>query len=85
MFPTPGYCESFNFKLRDELLNGEVYHSLPEARVVIKQWRTHYDTARPHSSLGYRSAAPKAIQSRQNQKSSVPPVDPCLGTLAHYD
>jgi transposase InsO family protein len=54
-----GYCESFNGKLRDELLNGEVFYSLKEARVVIEQWRRHYNTKRPHSSLGYRPPAPQ--------------------------
>ena len=48
-----GYCESFNSKLRDELLNGEVFYSLAEARIVIESWRQHYNTQRPHSSLGY--------------------------------
>jgi hypothetical protein len=50
-----GYCESFNSKLRDELLNGEIFYSLAEARVVIEGWRRHYNTIRPHSSLGYRT------------------------------
>lgn len=54
-----GYCESFNGKLRDELLNGEIFYSLKEARIVIEQWRTHYNTIRPHSSLGYRPPAPQ--------------------------
>lgn len=45
-----GYCESFNGKLRDELLNGEIFYGLKEARIVIKQWRKHCDTVRPHSS-----------------------------------
>lgn len=49
-----GYCESFNGKLRDELLNGEIFYSLKEARIVIEQWRRHYNTRRPHSALGYR-------------------------------
>jgi transposase InsO family protein len=53
-----GYCESFNGKLRDELLNGEIFYSLREAKVVIEQWRIHYNTRRPHSSLGYRPPAP---------------------------
>jgi putative transposase len=56
-----GYCESFNGKLRDELLNGEVFYSLKEARIVIEQWRRHYNTVRPHSSLNYRPPAPEAI------------------------
>ena len=55
-----GYCESFNGKLRDELLNGEIFYSLKEAQVVIEQWRRHYNTIRPHSSLGYRPPAPQA-------------------------
>ncbi len=49
-----GYVESFNGKLRDELLNTEVFNSLAEAKVLIEQWRRHYNTVRPHSSLGYR-------------------------------
>jgi putative transposase len=56
-----GYCESFNGKLRDELLNGEIFYSLKEAKVVIGQWRQHYNTVRPHSSLGYRPPAPQAL------------------------
>ena len=55
-----GYCESFNGKLRDELLNGEIFYSLKEARVVIAQWRNHYNRIRPHSALGYRPPAPQA-------------------------
>ena len=54
-----GYCESFNGKLRDELLNGEVFYTLKEARILIEAWRRHYNTARPHSSLGYRPPAPE--------------------------
>ena len=49
-----GYCESFNGKLRDEWLNGEIFYSLKEARVVIESWRRHYNEVRPHSSLDYR-------------------------------
>ena len=60
-----GYCESFNGKLRDELLNGEIFYSLKEAQVIIEQWRKHYNTKRPHSSLGYRPPAPQAIQLHQ--------------------
>ena len=54
-----GYNESFNGKLRDELLNGEIFYSLKEARIIIEQWRQHYNTVRPHSSLGYRPPAPE--------------------------
>jgi len=49
-----GYVESFNGKLRDELLNGELFYTLKEAKVLIERWRVHYNTIRPHSSLGYR-------------------------------
>lgn len=56
-----GYCESFNGKLRDELLNGEIFCSLKEAKVLIEQWRQHYNTVRPHSSLGYRPPAPQTF------------------------
>jgi putative transposase len=56
-----GYIESFNGKLRDELLNGEIFYSLNEARIVIEAWRHHYNTVRPHSSLGYRPPAPEVI------------------------
>ena len=55
-----GYCEMFNGKLRDELLNGEIY-TLKEAKTVIEDWRRHYNTVRPHSSLGYRPPAPEAL------------------------
>lgn len=56
-----GYCESFNARFRDELLNGEVFYSLREAQILIEQWRTHYNTKRPHSALGYRPPAPETI------------------------
>lgn len=58
-----GYCESFNARLRDELLNGEIFYSLREAQIIIEQWRRHYNTARPHSALGYRPPAPQVITS----------------------
>ena len=56
-----GYNESFNGKLRDELLNTEMFYTLKEAQVLIEQWRRHYNEVRPHSSLGYRPPAPRAI------------------------
>jgi transposase InsO family protein len=56
-----GYCESFNSKLRDELLNGELFYTLAEARIVIESWRRHYNTQRPHSSFGYKPPAPHAL------------------------
>ena len=56
-----GYVESFNGKLRDELLNTEVFNTLAEAKVLIEQWRRHYNTVRPHSALGYRPPAPEVV------------------------
>ena len=55
-----GYCESFNSKLRDEFLNGEIFYSLKEAQVLAERWRKYYNTIRPHSSLGYKPPAPEA-------------------------
>jgi len=54
-----GYNESFNGKLRDELLNGEIFYTVKEAQVLIEQWRKEYNTVRPHSALGYRPPAPE--------------------------
>lgn len=54
-----GYNESFNGKLRDELLNGDIFYTLKEAQILIENWRQHYNTIRPHSSLGYRPPAPE--------------------------
>ena len=56
-----GYVESFNGKLRDELLDREIFYSLREAEVLIERWRRHYNTVRPHSRLGYRPPAPEAV------------------------
>ena len=54
-----GYIESFNTRLRGEFLNGEIFYSLKEAKILIEVWRHHYNTLRPHSSLGYRPPAPE--------------------------
>ena len=56
-----GYNESFNGKLRDELLNGEIFYTLAEAKIIIERWRVHYNTKRPHTSLGYRPPAPEVV------------------------
>ena len=56
-----GYIESFNARLRDELLDGEIFYSLAEARIVIERWRRHYNTVRPHGSLGYKPPAPEVF------------------------
>jgi len=57
-----GYFESFNGKLRDELLEHEAFDTLLQAKVLIERWRQHYNTIRPHSSLGYRPPAQEALQ-----------------------
>ncbi|NDV87972.1 IS3 family transposase [Aurantimonas aggregata] len=56
-----GFVESFNARLRDELLNGEVFYTLAEAKIIVESWRRHYNTVRPHSSLGYRPPAPEVF------------------------
>jgi transposase InsO family protein len=56
-----GYIESFNARLRDELLDGEIFYSLKEAQIVIESWRRHYNAVRPHESLGYRPPAPEVF------------------------
>ena len=68
-----GYNESFNGRLRDELLNGEVFYTLKEAQVITEKWRHHYNHIRPHSSLGYRPPAPIA---RIDKGSSAYAPDP---------
>ena len=62
-----GYIESFNGKMRDELLNGEIFYSLKEAQVLIEMWRKHYNTLRPHSALGYQPPVPAAIVFQPSQ------------------
>ena len=57
-----GYIESFNGKLRDELLNGETFETMREAKVLIERWRVNYNTIRPHSALGYQPSAPDTDQ-----------------------
>ena len=54
-----GYCESFNGKLRNELLDGEIFYTLKEAQVITEHWRWYYNRIRPHSTLGYRPPAPE--------------------------
>jgi len=56
-----GYIESFNARLRDELLDGEIFYSLREAQIIIEGWRQHYNTVRPHASLGYKPPAPEVF------------------------
>ena len=55
-----GRTASFNSNMRDEFLNGEVFYSIKELRVLAERWHKHYNTVRPHSALGYRPPAPEA-------------------------
>jgi transposase InsO family protein len=66
-----GYIESFNGKLRDELLNREIFYTLKEAQILIEQWRREYNTIRPHSSLNYRPPAPEAYLTREFKMAEV--------------
>jgi len=56
-----GYIESFNGKLRDKLLNREIFYTLQEAKILIEHWRRDYNQVRPHSALGYKPPAPEAM------------------------
>jgi putative transposase len=77
-----GYCESFNGKLRDECLNGEIFYSLREAQVVIEKWRVVYNTLRPHSALGYRPPAPVTMAPQMAAlRSPTAPYDPPFASL----
>ncbi len=69
-----GYIESFNARLCDELLKGEIVHTLKEAQVLIESWRCHYHAARPHSSLGYRPPAPETVVLPSGPPGSAPPT-----------
>jgi putative transposase len=73
-----GYCESFNSKLRDELLKGEIFYTLKEAQIVIETWRRHYNTVRPHSSLGYKPPAPEVVLWPAAKPQPAPPATPAV-------
>src|SRR6187200_2116637 len=73
-----GYCESFNSKLRDELLDGEVFYSLAEAKIIIEGWRRHYNASRPHSALGYRPPAPEMVLSPPSPATCVMAAKPAM-------
>ena len=72
--------ESFNGRLRDELLAREQFDTLLEAKVLIERWRWHYNTVRPHGSLGYRPPAPEAIQPRHSV-TAAPPLHDAAGLI----
>jgi transposase InsO family protein len=68
-----GFIESFNARLRDELLDGEIFYSLKEAQVIIESWRRHYNTVRPHGSLGYRPPAPEVFVPAMSMRAAPHP------------
>src|SRR3954467_12879547 len=68
-----GFIESFNARLRDELLDGEIFHSLREAQVVIENWRRRYNSVRPHASWGYRPPAPEVFVPASAAWPAAPP------------
>lgn len=83
-----GFIESFNARLRAELLNGEIFYSLAEARTIIESWRCFYNTQRPHGSLGYKSPAPEVfipantVRSASSPRPATPPAL-ALGPAMH--
>ncbi|MGL4296803.1 MAG: IS3 family transposase [Aestuariivirga sp.] len=68
-----GFIESFNARLRDELLNGEIFYSLAEARIIVESWRRFYNTLRPHGSLGYKAPAPEVFIPAHAKRAAAPP------------
>ena len=77
-----GFIESFNARLRDELLDGEIFYSLAEARIVIESWRRHYNTERPHGSLGYKPPAPEVFIPALAARAASQPRPATLPALA---
>ena len=68
------YCKSFNEKLRDELMHGELFYSLKEAQIAIEQWRKHYNTIKPHSALNYRPPAPQTFAPLAHHLDEIMPI-----------
>jgi putative transposase len=77
-----GYIESFNARLRDELLNGEIFYTLREAQIIIETWRRHYNAVRPHASLGYKPPAPEVFVPVLSAWPAAPPRPAPPATLA---
>lgn len=75
-----GFNERFNGSLRDELLNGELFETLAQAKVIIEDWRVHYNTIRPHKSLGYKPPAPVAFYKNHTPQARKVPYDFCKET-----
>ena len=78
-----GYNESFNGKLRDELLDRELFDTLQEAQILIERWRVHYNTQRPHSSLGYRPPAPQTVLPIPSRRAYATPKPSLMESMNH--
>ena len=78
-----GFIKSFNARLRDDLLDGEIFYSLAEARIIVESWRRHYNTVRPHQSLGYKPPAPEAFIPVMGARSAPQPRPAPPTALAH--
>ena len=68
-----GFIESFNARLRDELLDGEIFYTLAEAKIVVESWRRHFNTLRPHGSLGYKPPAPEVFVPAMTARATAQP------------
>ena len=68
-----GFIESFNARLRDELLDGEIFYTLAEAKIVVESWRRHFNTVRPHGSLGYKPPAPEVFVPAMTARAAAQP------------
>jgi putative transposase len=77
-----GFIESFNARLRDELLDGEIFYTLKEAKIVIESWRRHYNTLRPHGSLGYKPPAPEVFVPAMFLRAAPQPQPTAASVLA---
>ena len=77
-----GFIESFNARLRDELLDGEIFYTLAEAKIVVESWRRHFNTVRPHGSLGYKPPAPEVFVPAMTARATAQPGPATPPTLA---
>ncbi|MEN5084016.1 IS3 family transposase [Bosea sp. TWI1241] len=80
-----GFIESFNARLRDELLDGEIFYTLAEAKIIVESWRRHFNTVRPHGSLGYKPPTPEVFIPAMTARAAAQPgpaTPPALAALA---
>ena len=77
-----GFIESFNARLRDELLDGEIFYTLAEAKIIVESWRRHFNAVRPHGSLGYKPPAPEAFIPAMTARAAAQPGPATPPTLA---